>query len=91
MMHVTCTCTLCSSEHKAIKVMAVTLSNLNRIFQNSVTTVPQQLSKINTCSLLSTHSARNLGFTFDEHLTFSDQISAPAAPPSYAYDCITTG
>ena len=27
-------------------------------------------------SLITTHSARNLGFIFDEHLTFSDQISA---------------
>ena len=36
----------------------------------------QQLAKINTSSLITTHSARNLGFIFDEHLTFSDQISA---------------
>ena len=34
----------------------------------------QQLSKIHT--LTTTHSAHNLGFIFDEHLTFSDQISA---------------
>jgi len=27
-------------------------------------------------SLNTTHSARNLGFIFDQHLTFSDQISA---------------
>ena len=27
-------------------------------------------------SLITTHSARNRGFIFDEHLTFSDQISA---------------
>jgi len=32
--------------------------------------LPQQLSKINTSSLITTHSARNLGFSFDEHLTF---------------------
>jgi len=31
---------------------------------------PQKFS-----SLTKTHSARNLGFIFDEHLTFSDQIS----------------
>jgi len=37
---------------------------------------PQQLAIINTSSLITTHSARNLGFIFDEHLTFSDQISA---------------
>ena len=36
----------------------------------------QQLAKINNSSLNTTHSARNLGFIFDEHLTFSDQISA---------------
>ena len=36
----------------------------------------QQLSKLHDSSLTTTHSARNLGFIFDEHLTFSDQISA---------------
>jgi len=36
----------------------------------------QQLSKIHDSSLTTTHCARNLGFIFDEHLTFSDQISA---------------
>ena len=36
----------------------------------------QQLAKINTSLLITTHSARNLVFIFDEHLTFSDQISA---------------
>ena len=34
----------------------------------------KQLAKINNSSLTTTHSARNLGFIFDEHLTFSDQI-----------------
>jgi len=38
--------------------------------------LPQQLAKIITSSLITTHSARNLGSIFDEHLTFSDQISA---------------
>jgi len=38
--------------------------------------LPQQLAKINTSSLITTHSDRNLGFILDEHLTFSDQISA---------------
>ena len=28
------------------------------------------------CSFTTSHSARNLGFIFDEHLTFSDQITA---------------
>ena len=36
----------------------------------------QQLAKVDNSSLNTTHSARNLGFIFDEHLTFSDQISA---------------
>jgi len=36
----------------------------------------QQLSKIHDCSLTTTHSARNLGFIFDKHLTFSDQNTA---------------
>jgi len=36
----------------------------------------QQLSKIHDFSLTTTHSARNLDFIFDEHLTFSDQIFA---------------
>ena len=36
----------------------------------------QQLCKLQDCSLTTTHSARNLGFIFDEHLNFSDQITA---------------
>jgi len=36
----------------------------------------KQLDKIQNSSLNTTHSARNLGFIFDERLTFSDQISA---------------
>ena len=36
----------------------------------------KQLAKIHNCSLTTTHSARNFGFIFDEHLTFSDQISS---------------
>ena len=35
----------------------------------------QQLTKMRNCSLNTTDSARNLGFIFDSHLTFSDQIS----------------
>jgi len=34
------------------------------------------LPKIHNSSLDTSHSARNLGFIFDEHLTFSDQITA---------------
>ena len=36
----------------------------------------KQLAKIRNSTLNTTHSARNLGFIFDEHLTFSDQISS---------------
>ena len=36
----------------------------------------QQLAKLNNSSIETTHSARNLGFIFDEHLSFSDQIPA---------------
>ena len=41
-----------------------------------LTGLKQQLAKIHHPSLNCTHSDRNLGFIFDEHLTFSDQISA---------------
>jgi len=36
----------------------------------------QQIAKLQDCSLNITHSDRNLGFIFHEHITFSDQISA---------------
>jgi len=36
----------------------------------------QQLSKIQDSCVTTTHTAHNLGFIFNEHLTFSDQISA---------------
>ena len=36
----------------------------------------QQLAKLQNISLNTTHSARNLGFIFDENRTFSDQISS---------------
>jgi len=36
----------------------------------------QQLAKFQNCPIETTHSARNLGIIFDEHLTFSDQISS---------------
>jgi len=35
----------------------------------------KQLAKIHNTSLSTTHSAHNLGFIFDEHLSFSNQIS----------------
>ena len=48
----------------------------------------KQLAKINNSSLnttVTTHSARNLSLIFDEHLTFSDQISSVAKS---CYYCI---
>jgi len=36
----------------------------------------KQLAKIHNSSINTTQSAHNLGFIFDEHLTFSDQISS---------------
>jgi len=35
-----------------------------------------QLAKIHNSSIDTCHSARNLGFIFDKHLTFSDQITS---------------
>ena len=35
-----------------------------------------QLTKIHNSSLDTSHATRNLGFIFDEHLTFSNQITA---------------
>ena len=35
-----------------------------------------QLAKVHSSSLDTSHSARNLGFIFDEHLTLSDQITS---------------
>ena len=40
----------------------------------------QQLSKIHNSSFNTTRSACKLGFIFDEHLTFSDQISSLSKP-----------
>jgi len=38
--------------------------------------IRQQLNKISNFCLNTSHSAHNLGFVFDEHLTFSDQMSS---------------
>ena len=43
----------------------------------------KQLDKIHNSSLNTTYSARNHGFIFDEHLTFSDQISAISKSDSF--------
>ena len=54
----------------------------NLLTLNSSTTefllsgLKKQLAKIHNSSLNTTHSAINLGFTFDEHITFSDQVSS---------------
>jgi len=45
-----------------------------------------QLAKISSCSLDTAHSARNLGFIFDEHISFSDQISA-LSKSCYSHIC----
>jgi len=39
------------------------------------------LAKIHNSSLYTSHSARNLGFIFDEYLTFSDQITSLSPKP----------
>jgi len=41
-----------------------------------LTGIKKQLVKIYNSSLYTTHSACNLGFMFDEQVTFSDQISS---------------
>jgi len=41
-----------------------------------LTGLKNQRAKINNSSLDTSHSAQNLGFIFDEHLTFSDQITS---------------
>jgi len=43
----------------------------------------KQLDKIHNSTLNTTHSARDLGFIFDEHITFSDQISTISKACSY--------
>ena len=50
--------------------MTANLLTLNSSETETETQLKQQLAKINS------HSALNLGFIFDEHLTFSDQIFA---------------
>ena len=46
----------------------------------------KQLAKLQNSSLNTTHTARNLGFIFDEHLHFSDQIS-PLSKFWYYHTC----
>ena len=63
------------------KIVLNTSCKVSRTLNSSTTEflligIKQQLSKIHDSSLTTTHSDRNLGFIFDEHLTFSDQISA---------------
>jgi len=48
----------------------------NFLTLNSPKTKFLLIAKINNFPLTTTHSARNLGFIFDEPLTFSDQISS---------------
>ena len=50
-------------------------SNIN-VNRRAVVIVRVVAAVVDNSSLNTTHSARNLGFIFDEHLTFSDQISS---------------
>ena len=52
--------------------LLLTPLRLNSCSSDSKTNLP----KYTKSSLDTSHSARNLGFIFDEHLTFSDQITA---------------
>jgi len=42
----------------------------------------KQLAKIHNSSLNTTNSSHNLGYTFDAHVTFSDQISSLSLNPA---------
>jgi len=46
------------------------------VILNYLIGLKQQLAKIQNYPLSTTHSACNLSFSFDEHLSFSDQITA---------------
>ena len=64
----------CSATHFLLDANLLTLNSSKTEFL--IIGLKQLLSKIDNSSLNTTHSARNLGFIFDEHLTFSDQISS---------------
>jgi len=49
-----------------------TLNSSKTQFLGVLIGLRKQLDKIHNSSLNTTHSARNLGFIFDEHLTLSD-------------------
>jgi len=48
-----------------------------------LTGLKKRTDKIHNSSFNTTHSARNFGFIFDEHLTFYDQISAISKACNY--------
>ena len=50
-----------------------------------LTGLKQQLAKLHDCLFNITHLARNLGFIYDGHLTFSDQMSA-LSKSSYSHN-----
>ena len=52
-------------------LLTLTPPRLNSCSSDSKTNLPKYNSSLDT-----SHSARNLGFIFDEHLTFADQITA---------------
>ena len=53
--------------------MTANLLTLNSSKTEFLLTGLEQLAKIQNCPLSTTNSARNLGFIFNEHLSFSDQ------------------
>ena len=55
---------LCTKVYRAVKTVFLVIGLI------------KQFSKIENSSLNTTHSARNLGFIFDEQPSFSDQISS---------------
>ena len=62
--------------HQICSLMTANLLTLNSSkTEFLLIRLKKQLDKIHNSSLNTTHSACNLGFIFDKHLTFSDQIS----------------
>ena len=64
-----------SVTYKMLYNRSANLLTLNSSKTEFLIELKQQLCKIQDCSLTTTHSPGNLGFIFDEHLTFSDQIA----------------
>jgi len=71
-------CVLCASQwcnQQISSWMSAGLLTLNSLkTEYLLIGLKKQLDKVHNSSLNTTHSARNLGFIFDEHLTFSDKF-----------------